>query len=202
MERHKARLSQEDLARSLGVSRQAVAAWEASDGGVTLSTAAGWAAALGMSLSLAPVGGARPVLLDSDGRLVSWRTLSMHAVVSGPARAGALEALANSAGGLPVTSLVLDSPAARAEAARLVESLSRLELEPTVLVIEAGEQTDVDLELVLAVLSRARASGVVVLVGLGESPVGELWQNTALRLHAALDGMITSDDGNVWSISR
>lgn len=200
--RHKARLSQEDLAQSLGVSRQAVAAWEASDGGITLSTAAGWAAALGMSLSLTPVGGDRPVLLDPDGRLVSWRTLSMHAVVTGPARALVLEALANSAGNLPVTSLVLGSPPARAEATRLLESLRRRELEPTVLVIEAGEQVDGDLELVLDVLSRARSSGAIVLVGVDESPAGALWQNVALRLHAALGGVVRSDDGSVWSISR
>ena len=51
-------------------------------------------------------------------------------------------------------------------------------------------------------LSRARSSGVVVLVGLGEYPVDALRENTALRLHVAVDGAITSDDGGVWSISR
>ena len=127
--RHSSRLSQEDLARSLGVSRQAVAAWEGSDGGVTLSTAAGWAAALGMSLSLTPMN-TRPVLLDSDGRLVSWRTLSMHAVVTGPARVIALEALANSAGGLPVTSIALGLPTARAKVVRLLESCAAVSLNP------------------------------------------------------------------------
>lgn len=214
--RNAARLSQQDLADRLGVTRQMVSHLESSGADIQLSTLSRWAHALNLAVTLtAPR--TTFLLTAADGTLATANRLAMHAAVDGPDRNRAVTALANCRPGARIAQF---GPSPGAELVHAHETLTAHDLEhlPQRLSQAAHAPLDtpgphwvllLDLDAAdgnhhgtaQAVLARARSAGWVVIAH-SRKPIDTptLTRNTAYRLHAA-NGTVTDMDGTAWTIT-
>lgn len=202
--RSAAGLSQDDLASSLGVTRQALAGWEAADGDVTLATVDKWANALDLEVALIPSRRV-PILTDSSGMPVPVKTLSMSVIVVGPNRSHVLEALSADCGGTPVRSLggLIGKPFGDLELTSFMSDLKAFKAAPAVVVTElTGDE--LRYELVVEMLGRARSNRIKVLIGADrfEDIPTNIVENTALTLCCDGSKTLADTDGNRWHLTN
>jgi hypothetical protein len=186
------------------VTRQALAGWEAADGDVALSTLEKWARALDLDITLTPTQ-RTPTLTDSSGSPVSLRTLSCHITVVGPNRPHVLAALAADCGGMSVRSIggLIGDPYDDLELASLMSDLEARKASPAVIVTElTGDESRY--EMVVELLGRARANGVVAMIGADrlEDVPAIILQNAALTLCCDGSETLSDLDGNRWYLTN
>ena len=201
--RSAAGLSQEKLASSMGVTRQALAGWEAADGDVTLTTVDKWANALDLEVALIP-SRRLPILTDSSGMPVPAKTLSSHVIVVGPNRSHVLTALSADCGGIPVHSLggLIGKPFDDLEFTSFMSDLKAFRGAPTVVVTEI---TNVHTPTMLfELLGYARSNRVRVLIGADryEDIPAVMIPNTALTLLCDGSKTLSDIDGNRWYLTN
>ena len=201
--RSAAGLSQENLASRLGVTRQALAGWEAADGDVTLATVDKWANALDLEVALIPSRRV-PILTDSSGMPVPAKTLSSHAIVVGPNRSHVLTALSADCGGIPVRSLggLIGKPFDDLEFTSFMSDLKAFRGAPTVVVAEIIDRQAY--MMLMELLGHARSNGIRVLIGADrfEDIPAAMIQNTALALCCDGSETLSDTDGNRWYLTK
>lgn len=164
--RHRACLSQGQLAERLGVTRQALAQWEASDGAVTLATATRWAAAVGLG-ALPAVDFEVPSLVDSAGAPLPLSVLRHGVLVVGAERAAVMRSLAADLEGLPVRTVgvAFGEALTTKDLANLPERLRSGGCAPFVLVADLESAGPEVLNVAEKVTRYARATGLYVILG-------------------------------------